>query len=649
MRRTLGIFIALLFSLAPLAGAKTKDLGNGFADHGVGAPVSVSRGMVATVDGQGRDVALILLYDHRGGYALLMIDADTGRSEQFPMPFDPGHDAPFASLLSSGNKYYAHFNSYFCEFDPVQRAFTFSRKTASKMAMSMTEDDQGVIWSVTYPQSGVVAFNPKTRKFKDYGHVYKQNWAQYPSPVAADDAGWIYFAIGSAACQIIAFDPKTARAKPIIPEAERIRRCGGYVYRSLDGKVYGRTSSTNWYEFYKGEGRKIVSHKPSRQKPVITGNQGLSYKQFPDGRRLTECNLDERVLVVEGPKTNETKRLHFDYASEGLSIMSVAAAPDGTICGGTSGASRFFSYNPGTDELINRNAYKQWNTLARQGDRFFVGGYTGGFLLEWDPARAWVPTETGRKDSNPLFLGENREVINRPHKLLAHPDGKTLVLAGTPGYGATGGGLVFWDRPTTGKTQIAHTSIIPEHSTMSLVALPGGKLLGGTTTRPGTGGEKKANEAELYIMDMATKKVEWHAVVFPGAQGYTDMCLGSNGLVYGFTDRVRFFAFDPAGRKVVHKENTGDKFGPTASEQGSRVFVCDRDGAIYILFVKGIARLDPATLAISMLAESPVPVMNGGDVLEGRIYFMSGSHVYSFSIPDTGNAARKDRGNNAPL
>jgi len=30
---------------------------------------------------------------------------------------------------------------------------------------------------------------------------------------------------------------------------------------------------------------------------------------------------------------------------------------------------------------------------------------------------------------------------------------------------------------------------------LSLTALPGGKLLGGTTTNPGTGGEKKAAEA----------------------------------------------------------------------------------------------------------------------------------------------------------
>jgi L-aminopeptidase/D-esterase-like protein len=44
-----------------------------------------------------------------------------------------------------------------------------------------------------------VSFNPARREFKDYGHVYRQNWAQYQRYVAADEEGWIYFGIGSTA------------------------------------------------------------------------------------------------------------------------------------------------------------------------------------------------------------------------------------------------------------------------------------------------------------------------------------------------------------------------------------------------------------------------------------------------------------------
>ena len=625
-----GLAVSMTFHAAFCA---TEDLGNGFFHHGVATPVSNHRGTVATVDGEGRNVVLVWLFDHRGGYALLMIDAETGNSEEYPMPFPPGGDCPYASVLSSKNKFYTHFNSYFAEFDPVQRAFSFFHTTAPQMAMGMTEDDNGVIWSVTYPDSGVVSFDPATRVFTDYGHVYKQNWRQYQRYVAADDAGWIYFGVGNTAAQIIAFDPKTREAKPIIPEAERVHG-SGYVVRDVNGKVYGHPGSEEkWYELYKGEAR--IIDKPDRidPKPIITSSQALFHRDFPDGKRLKTCDLVERTLTVEDPQTGKTTQVSFDYTSEGAHIMGLAAAPDGSICGGTAFPMRFFSYHPKSDQWINRASYGQWNTVARQGDRFFVGGYGAGFLLEWDPSRDWVATEKDNPECNPLFLTECEPTINRPHDLLAHPDGKTLVLAGTPGYGFTGGGLLFWDRETGTRTLLEHSSILPEHSTMSLAALPEGRILGGTTTAPGTGGEKRAAQAELYIINMETKEIEWHEAIAPDAQEYTDLCYASNGLVYGVVDRNLFFVFDPVKRIVVHREDLSASHGPTTSQQGPRVFVSGPQGEIYMLFVKGVAGVDLNTHQIHMLGESPVPIGPGGDYLDGRIYFGSGSHVYSYKPP----------------
>lgn len=634
MKLQLALLPLFLFAAQPLFGA-TKDLGKGFFDHGVATPLSNHRGMVATADGDGRDVMLVWLYDRRGGYALLMIDAETGQSQQIPTPYPWGNDGPYASILSRAGKYYTHFGSHFSEFDPKKRVFTFWQQTKPQMAMSMTEADDGTIWSATYPNCGLVSFNPQTREMKDHGYLNKENWAQYPRSVAVDDVGWVYVGLGSTAGQIIIYDPQSAKATPVFAANER-RKGHAPLYRNVDGKVYGHApdnATDGWLEFYKGEVRKIGKHAP-KLKPIITGDQGLCHREFPSGKYLKGCGTVQRLLIVTDPKTKQTKTLNFDYTSEGAAIMGVAAAPDGTICGGTAFPMHFFSYNPKSDTWINREGFGQFNTVARQGDHFFFGGYGHGFLLDWNPAREWVKTVKGDKNDNPFWLTECHPTINRPHKLLAHPDGKTLVLAGTPGYGYTGGGLLFWDRETKTRVLLEHTDILPQHSTMSLVALPGGKLLGGTTTAAGTGGERKATEAELYVIDVATKKVEWHAPVIPGAQTYTDLCLARNGLVLGFADGTRFFAFDPAKRELVHDEVTGPKFGPCVSHQGPRVFVEDKGGALYVLFLKGIARLDPATFAITMLATSPVPISNGGDYLDGRIYFINGSHVYSWTVPE---------------
>ena len=225
---------------AQAATAASEELGNGFRHHGVATPVSNHRGTVATVDGDGRNVVLVWLFDQRGSYALLLIDAETGKSEEFAMPFPPGGDCPYASILSSRNRFYTHFNSHFVEFDPVKRAFTFFGKTAPQMAMGMTEDDNGVIWSVTYPNSGVVSFNPATGELKDYGHVYAQPWAQYqrsvaPTTPAGSTSAWEHRR------RIIAFDPGTGKQR----RCWRRRSAGGTatVYRDLDGKVYGQALS----------------------------------------------------------------------------------------------------------------------------------------------------------------------------------------------------------------------------------------------------------------------------------------------------------------------------------------------------------------------------------------------------------------------
>ncbi len=630
------VLVPMTFAHAGDPGVTESD--SAFVDHGVATPVSNHRGIVATVDGQGRDIVLIWLFDRRGGYALLLIDAQTGKAEEFPMPFPPGGDCPYASILSSSNKFYTHFNSHFVEFDPARRAFTFEHATAPQMAMGMTEDDNGVIWSVTYPQSGVASFNPKTREFKDFGHVHKENWEQYQRYVATDSAGWLYFGIGNTRSLIMGLDPVTGQAKPLLPDEERVQG-SAEVHRDLNGKVYGYSGAgEKWYEFYKGEARALSKRPELKPKHFISSSQALFHKDFPDGKKITECDLVERVLVVADPKTGTSVRHQFNYSSEGAHIMNLATASDGTICGGTAFPMRFFSFDPATGRWTHREAYGQWNTVTRLDQLFFVGTYTHGGLLQWDPSRPWVNTVLGKADCNPHLLTQAHNTINRPHKVLATPDGRWLVLAGTPGYGMTGGGLLIWDRTAGKETLLEHTNILPLHSTMSLVALPDGKILGGSTTSPGTGGEKKAKLAELYVMDLASGKVEWHEPLLPSVNTYSDLAPAPRGLVYGMADYARFFVFDPAQRKIVYERRVTEEFGQASGGQGPRIFVPDAVGATYVLFRRGIARVEPKTYKLTLVAKSPVSIDVGGEYFNGRIYFAHGSHLYSYKLASTTGA-----------
>ena len=620
--------------------SETKDLGNGFFDHGVASPISNHRGVACTVDADGRNVVLVWLFDHRGGYALLMIDAETGKSEEFKMPFDPKHDTPYSSVLSKDNKFYTLFRGTFTEFDPIKRAFTYTAETMPQIGMALTEDDDGKIWAVTYPNSGLVSFDPKTRELKDYKSVNKENYRQYQKTIAADDAGWIYFGLGNVLSQIFAFNPETGSIQGMLPESER--KAGmAMVYRDLNGKVYGKplkTIDNEWYELYKGKGRKIGNYTNRNPKPINSPDawdNNFNYA-FPDGSILKNLDLVNRKITVEDGKTKAVKSVSFNYTSDGAIVMGIGAAPDGTIVGGTAFPMRFFNYDIKKDRWTNRQSvgeFGQLNAVTTQGNKVFFGVYPNGNLIEWDPNKPWVRGEENNKSSNPLMLATVSPTIIRPFRVVGHPDGKTIIMGGTPEYGATGGGLLFWDNETKTKTLLKDTEVVKNQTSMSLVPMPNGLLLGGTTTTPGSGGEKKASEAVMYLMNMSTKKVVWQKAVFPGVQEYSEMRLVPNGLVYGITDKNRFFVFDPAKKAVIHEEDLMKSYGRTTAEQSPRIFVTGPQNEMYILFANGsIVQIDPKTYKLNLIAKSPGPIKAGGDYANGRIYFVSGSHLYSYKL-----------------
>lgn len=623
--------VILMLCLITTIQAYAQNLGNGFYDYGVASPISNHRGTVAT-SVNGEKIVLMWLMDHRGGYSLLKVNVETGKCQQFPVPF-PAGDATYASLLSSKNKFYTLFNGHFAEFDPVKDAFTFEHPSMPQVAMAMTEDDDGVIWAVTYPKSGVVSFNPKTREFKEYGYLYKQNWNQYPRSVCRDKSGWIYYGLGNAESQIIAFDPATGKVKPMLEETER-KRGIAYVYLDKDGKVYGQSlphRNQDWYEFYNGERHNIGKDHQPNPKLIIAGDQGLFYNKFPDGSELERVDLVLRQLTFKPAGSSATKTINIEYASDGAWTMGVAATKDGRLVGGTSFPMRFFSYDPKTNLWVNLGAIGQFNALCSNGNQFYFGVYPSGQLLEWDIKKPWVNTVMGMQ-TNPQLLAKVTPVIHRPFRVIAYPDEKTIVMSGSPEYGYTGGGLLFWDSKKKTQTLLKDSSVILDQSSISLIPLPGNKLLGGTTTAPGTGGEEKATVAELYCMDMASKRVLWHIAPMADVQEYSDLCKGPGELIYGIADKQKFFVFDPIKRAVVYEFDAKSLYGRTTGEQSPRIFVTGPDKKVYILFEKAIVSIDPGTFKMTLVANSPVHIHAGGDYLNGKLYFISGSHLCSYQL-----------------
>lgn len=621
-----------------------KNLGSGFKDLGVAVPIATSRGTVATKNGEGDNVILIWLSDHRGTYSLLMINVKKKWSKQFFLPF---HGKSYTSLLSSNNRYYTQFNGNFVEFNPSKHKFTFIGKTSSGTAMSMAEGKNGIIWAALYPHCSLVSFNPKTNKITNYGSLYKTKGKQYPRYLAADDAGWIYVTAGRPGhLRVIAFNTNTHKSH-ILTKVENLTN--GYIHmvKVVNGHVLANINKNKTVKLQQGKVASTTHNslqllRAKKTKYYTTGTQQLYDRVFPNSKYILEniSNshagfLRSQKVTIHDPQTNQDFSVKFNYKTEGITIMGVATDPTGDIIGGSNHPPIFFQFNPENGHWQRHTANNQFNTLLVQGHSVFIGAYNNGLLLKWNPKKKWIPAQRGASETNPKYLASANPYIYRPFDLLAYPRNNTVIMAGSPSATHTNGGLLFWNKDTHTGHILKQIKELPNQSTRSLAALSEGKIVGGTKYTGYDKEKSKNKEARLYIMDTKSKKVIWSKALIPNVRSYEDLCVTSNGLIVGVAGRKHFFVFDPEKRKIIKQVNLKEMFKSIIpSAQGQRIFIKSPNGIIYLLLKKGILKIKPDNFDLNLIAKSPVKILGGGAYLNNHLYFIGKgrSHLYSYSL-----------------
>lgn len=590
----------------------------GFVDHGIPTPVAQTRGVVSTVDQSGQDVILTWLQDWRGGYAILMVNAETGASQQFDVPFKPDGDEPSAIYLSSKNRLYTLFNSQFVEFDVASKRFTFHGKVNGKTAMSLTEDKDGRIWAATYPNNQLVSFNPQNSSLQNHGQLAKESWTQYPRSIAVDAHGWVYVGSGLAASQIYAYNIQSHATQALLSSSQRVSGTA-VVTQSQSNVVYARNGRQQ-FMLTNGKASGLSAGAQVAESNLKGGAQNLVDREFPSGRRLVSVDMHDRTLVTRDA-SGQQKTVKFNYTTQGAALTFVCATGDNKVCGGTRFPMHTFYYNAGDNKFDSKQLPRQPNVMAALGSRLYVAAYPDGKLFQ--------ESENGKNEFSEVLNAYPS--INRPHAMLIMGGGSQIALAGTPEYGTTGGGMMFWNRSSGQKSRIDHWHLVPNHSVQAMVELSNGMLLGGTTVAPGTGGVTKATDSsELFLMDANTHEVRWRGAPVPGAKTITDLMVGTDGLVYGLADSVDLFVFNPNNRQVVSVNRFSKDLGPSVYAQGTRAFVKGADGSIYVLLYNGIGKVDAKAHAVSRVVSSPVRITVGGAAANGRIYFGSNNHLYSW-------------------
>lgn len=590
----------------------------GFVDHGIPTPVAQTRGVVSTVDQSGQDVILTWLQDWRGGYAILMVNAETGASQQFDVPFKPDGDEPSAIYLSSKNRLYTLFNSQFVEFDVASKRFTFHGKVNGKTAMSLTEDKDGRIWAATYPNNQLVSFNPQNSSLQNHGQLAKESWTQYPRSIAVDAHGWVYVGSGLAASQIYAYNIQSHATQALLSSSQRVSGTA-VVTQSQSNVVYARNGRQQ-FMLTNGKASGLSAGAQVAESNLKGGAQNLVDREFPSGRRLVSVDMHDRTLVTRDA-SGQQKTVKFNYTTQGAALTFVCTTGDNKVCGGTRFPMHTFYYNAGDNKFDSKQLPRQPNVMAALGSRLYVAAYPDGKLFQ--------ESENGKNEFSEVLNAYPS--INRPHAMLIMGGGSQIALAGTPEYGTTGGGMMFWNRSSGQKSRIDHWHLVPNHSVQAMVELSNGMLLGGTTVAPGTGGVTKATDSsELFLMDANTHEVRWRGAPVPGAKTITDLMVGTDGLVYGLADSVDLFVFNPNNRQVVSVNRFSKDLGPSVYAQGTRAFVKGADGSIYVLLYNGIGKVDTKAHTVSRVVSSPVRITVGGAAANGRIYFGSNNHLYSW-------------------
>ena len=590
----------------------------GFVDHGIPTPVAQTRGVVSTVDQSGQDVILTWLQDWRGGYAILMVNAETGASQQFDVPFKPDGDEPSAIYLSSKNRLYTLFNSQFVEFDVASKRFTFHGKVNGKTAMSLTEDKDGRIWAATYPNNQLVSFNPQNSSLQNHGQLAKESWTQYPRSIAVDAHGWVYVGSGLAASQIYAYNIQSHATQALLSSSQRVSGTA-VVTQSQRNVVYARNGRQQ-FMLTNGKASGLSAGAQVAESNLKGGAQNLVDREFPSGRRLVSVDMHDRTLVTRDA-SGQQKTVKFNYTTQGAALTFVCATGDNKVCGGTRFPMHTFYYNAGDNKFDSKQLPRQPNVMAALGSRLYVAAYPDGKLFQ--------ESENGKNEFSEVLNAYPS--INRPHAMLIMGGGSQIALAGTPEYGTTGGGMMFWNRSSGQKSRIDHWHLVPNHSVQAMVELSNGMLLGGTTVAPGTGGVTKATDSsELFLMDANTHEVRWRGAPVPGAKTITDLMVGADGMVYGLADSVDLFVFNPNNRQVVSVNRFSKDLGPSVYAQGTRAFVKGADGSIYVLLYNGIGKVDTKAHTVSRVVSSPVRITVGGAAANGQIYFGSNNHLYSW-------------------
>ncbi|MBQ3054622.1 MAG: S-layer homology domain-containing protein [Oscillospiraceae bacterium] len=610
---------------------------------------------------------------------------------------------------SSGDVYLAGYtNAYLFRYSPKTGTLeNLGRPTKDcTLPIKMTEDEHGVIWGGQATTDAFYSFDPKTDTFTEYNLGGLSDGQYHVCRAEGTDDLYISSRWSDGTAHLYRMNLKTGKKVDIIPEKYIDTAKCIYDMQYVDGKLFCRTEvgsmlfvvdaatgeQISFKNLETGEemdeilmyGRATSLKSPIEDAVYFTGEYQI-YKynlkdntieylndklpdQFATGPlnfsfvELDDPNFPGWTIISSQGNLGGFFRYNFEKGTKEVFQLDIKGNPtqanssilgnNGKVYFGGYIGSSTGSYDPATGEFEQLVGLRQIEGLGVYENYLFFGRYPNANIAKYDTTKPWNWDATSGNPYTVVSLGANANDPtypnqDRPYNLLGIPEEGVAVFTSVPKQGYYGSAIGYHDmKDPTKPVKVDHT--IVEYLSISSIAYAQRKVLFGTSIRPGSNTDPKAEEAELFAYDFETGEYRKYGVVIPKAVAYNALVAAPDGTIWGLANlrddifNSRLFIFDPASEKIVFQKDVSIyNFG--ATWYGFKMTVANDGKGILVsnLYNTGIIpenyrqtgdlfRIDLATKDVTVL------IRDFGryhvEDKDGNLYGAKGSEIFKYVL-----------------
>ncbi len=610
---------------------------------------------------------------------------------------------------SSGDVYLAGYtNAYLMRYSPkTGKLENLGRPTKDcTLPIMMTEDEHGVIWGGQATTDAFYSFDPKTDTFTEY-HLGGLSDGQYHVCRAeGTDTLYISSRWSDGTAHLYRYDLKSGKKEDILPQKYVDSAKCIYDMQYVEGKLFCRTEvgsmlfvldaktgePITFKNLETGEdmteilmyGRAASKKSPIEDCVYFTGEYQI-YKynltdntieylndnlpdQFATGPlnfsfvQLDDPNFPGWTIISSQGNLGGYFRYNFERGTKEVFQLDIQGNPtqanssilgnNGKVYFGGYIGSSTGSYDPKTGEIEQLVGLRQIEGLAVYENYLFFGRYPNANIAKYDTTKPWNWDATSGNPYTVVSLGANANDPtypnqDRPYNLLGIPEEGVAVFTSVPKQGYYGSAIGYHDmKDPTKPVRVDHT--IVENLSISSIAYSSGKVLFGTSIRPGSNTDPKAEEAELFAYDFDADEYRKYGVVIPTAVAYNALVTAPDGKIWGLANlrddifNTRLFVFDPVSEKIVFQKDvsiynfgaTWYGFKMTIANDGKGILVSNlyNTGLIPDDFRQtgDLFRIDLATKEVTVLIRDFGRYHVEDE--EGNLYGAKGSEVFKYVL-----------------